>query len=380
MVDRTSQAGGRSWRNILPAGAPGCSQGTPYSFWAKQGDPRKLALILSGGGACWTGENCALHGRKFYHAFAGLESDPTGLGGVFDTDNVENPLAEYTLIYIPTANGDVFLGDAAPVYDMPAMNGHPEGKLPILHKGFDNAMLALEWMFGSYPQPRTVAVMGWSAGALATPLYTHLVARRYPDAQVTHFADGGGAYHLAEKLAPLFRSWGTDNVLKRVEGFEDVPIDGLTIEDLYIRAAELHPEIVFHQYNERHDAVQALFMQLMGERSPDVPSKLDEAHDYIRARVANFRTYTSWGSDEAIIGGYYDAVLAKNALDNRGRPHVLDRFYTRQTDGVRFLDWFNAAVTGKPVEDVECKDSRTPEYYWTRPAFPTAQDRDAGYQ
>jgi hypothetical protein len=111
-------------------------------------------------------------------------------------------------------------------------------------------------------------------------------------------------------------------------------------------------------------------MQLMGVNAPDVPAKLDDAHAYIRAKVPNFRTYTSWGHDEAIIGGYYDAVLAKNALDNRGRPHVLDRFYTRQTNGVRFLDWFTAAVTGKPVEDVACVDCETPEHHWTRPAFP----------
>lgn len=37
-------------------------------------------------------------------------------------------------------------------------------------------MLALDWMFRTYPQPATVAVMGWSAGALASPLYTHIVA------------------------------------------------------------------------------------------------------------------------------------------------------------------------------------------------------------
>lgn len=370
MQSQLARSSGHGWRNVLPAAAPGCSQGTPYSFWVKESDPKKLAVILAGGGACWTGENCALHGRPHYRAFAGLELDPTNLGGVFDTDNVENPLADYTLIYLPTANGDVFLGDATRVYDTPAMHGRPEGKLTILHKGFDNAMLALDWVFRTYPQPNTVAVMGWSAGALASPLYTHVVAQHSPGAQVTHFADGGGAYHLSEKLAPLFRSWGTENVLKRVEGFEDLPIDGLTIEDLYIRAAELHPDIVFHQYNERCDAVQAMFMQLIGEERPDVPAKLDQAHAYIRARVPNFRTYTSWGRDEAIIGGYYDAVPAINALDNRGRPHVLDRLYTRQTNGVRFLDWFAAAITGKPVEDVACVDCETPEHHWKRPAFP----------
>jgi hypothetical protein len=46
-----------------------------------------------------------------------------------------------------------------------------------------------------------------------------------------------------------------------------------------------------------------------------------------------------------IIGGYYDAVLLKNAQDNRGHSHALHQFSTRRTNGARFLDWFTAAVT-----------------------------------
>ncbi|MCJ1398026.1 hypothetical protein MMC11_001223 [Xylographa trunciseda] len=367
MQTKLVQSFRNDWRNVLPAGAPGCSQGTPYSFWVKEGSPTKLAVILAGGGACWTGENCALHGKPFYRPFAGLEGDPSNLGGVFDTDNPENPLADYTMVYLPTANGDVFLGSSVTVYDMPAMGGQPAGKIKILHKGYDNATSALDWMFKTYPDPKTVAVMGGDRHA-------HLHSYRgstYPNAAVTHFADGGGAYRVGEKLAPLFKSWGTANVLKSVKGFEDLSMDGLSFEDLYIRAAELHPEIIFHQYNERHDQIQALFMQLLSVDAPDVPANLDDAHAYILTKIPNFRTYTSWGHDEGIIGGYYDAVLARNALDNRGRPHVLDRFYTRQTNGVRFLDWFTAAVTGKPVEDVACVDSETPEYHWTRPKFPS---------
>jgi hypothetical protein len=225
-------------------------------------------------------------------------------------------------------------------------------------------------MSRTYREPETVAVMGWSAGAIASPLYTHIVAQHYPDARVTHFADGGGSYRVGEKLAPLFQSWGTANVLRRIKGFEDLSIDGLSFEDLYVRAAQLHPEITFHQYNERRDDIQALFLRLVGVEEPDVPASLDRAHAYIRANVPNFRTYISWGHDEGIIGGYYDAVLAKNALDNRGRPHVLDRFYTRQTKGVRFLDWFTAAIQGKPVDDVTCEDCVTPEYCWKRPTLP----------
>jgi hypothetical protein len=358
------------WRRIEPVQAPGCSQGTPYSFWAKEGDPKKLAVILSGGGACWSGENCALQGRPLYRPFAGPEQDPSGFGGVFDLGNPENPLADYTLVFLPTCNGDVFLGDSIATYDVPAMGGQPAGTLQILHKGYDNAMSALDWIFETYRDPEAVAVLGWSAGAIASPVYTHIVAQHYPAASVSHLGDGGGAYRVGEKFAPLFESWGTANVLTRVQGFDHLSVDGLSLEDLYIRAAELHPDIVFHQYNERHDDIQALFIRMMGEDSPDVPANLDDAHSYIRAHVANFRTFTNWGHDEGIIGGYYDGVLAKNALDNRGRPYVLDRLYTYQTNGVRFLDWFTAAVQGQPVEDVACRDCETPEYHWQRPGSP----------
>jgi len=355
------------WRNVLPEDAPGCSQGTPYSFWTKAGDPKKLAIILSGGGACWSGENCALHGNSFYNPIAGLEQDPSNSGGVFDTSNPENPIADHTLVFLPTCNGDVFLGDALMTYDVPAMAGLPAGTLQIVHKGYDNAMSALDWMFETYRDPQTVVVLGWSAGAIASSVYTHVIAGHYPAATVSHFGDGGGAYRVGEKLVPLFESWGTANVLERVEGFEDLGVNTLSLEDLYIRAAELHPDIAFHQYNQKHDEIQGLFMRMMGVAQPDVPSNLVDAHHYIRSHVSNFSTYTSWGHDEGIIGGYYDGVLAENALDNRGRPYVLDRLYTYQTNGVRFLDWFTVAIANQPVEDVTCQDCETPEYRWQRP-------------
>ncbi|HET9955270.1 MAG TPA: pectin acetylesterase-family hydrolase [Polyangiaceae bacterium] len=351
---------------MQPAEAPGCSQGTPYSFWVKDGDPSKVVVIFSGGGACWSAETCALSETPSYRPFAGPDQNPSEWGGVFDTDNPENPLADYSFVFLPTCNGDVFLGDSITTYATPT-SGPPADTFQILHEGYDNAMSALTWMFGTYRNPETVAVLGWSAGAIASPVYTHIVAQHYPDAAVSHFGDGAGAYRVGERLEPLFESWGIANALKNIVGFEDMRVDGLSLEDLYIRAAELHPDIIFHQYNERHDAIQALFMRLMGVDSPDVPANLDDAHAYIRAHVSNFRTYTSWGHDEGIIGGYYDGVLAKNALENRGRPYVLDRLYTYQTNGVRFLDWFTAAVRGQPVEDVTCEDCETPEYHWQRP-------------
>jgi hypothetical protein len=64
-----------------------------------------------------------------------------------------------------------------------------------------------------------------------------------------------------------------------------------------------------------------------------------------------------------------DSVIFGAELENCALG-LLDRLYTRQTNGVQFLDWFTAAVTGNPAEDVACVDCETPEYHWTRPKFP----------
>ncbi len=159
-----------------------------------------------------------MRGKSFYQPFAGLEKDPSNLGGVFDIGNPENPLADYTLVYLPSANGDVFLGDSVTTYDVPATGGQPARKISILHKGYDNAASALDWMFKTYRDPKTVAVMGWSAGAIALPIFTHIVAQHYPDASVTHFADGAGGLSRGRKTSAALQILGDRERLKEGQG------------------------------------------------------------------------------------------------------------------------------------------------------------------
>ncbi|KAF2718694.1 hypothetical protein K431DRAFT_287427 [Polychaeton citri CBS 116435] len=64
------------------------------------------------------------------------------------------------MVYLPTANGDVFLGDSVVVYDVPEINGHQACKTKILHKGYENAMSALSWVFETFQRPEKVAVLG----------------------------------------------------------------------------------------------------------------------------------------------------------------------------------------------------------------------------
>ena len=78
----------------------------------------------------------------------------------------------------------------------------------LKHKGFANAMTAIDWATAQFPDAKDITVMGWSAGAIPSPLYTHILADKYQDAKVSHVADGAGGYHVDDELDAAFEAWG----------------------------------------------------------------------------------------------------------------------------------------------------------------------------
>ena len=77
--------------------------------------------------------------------------------------------------------------------------------------------------------------------------------------------------------------------------------------------------------------------------------------------MPNFRTFTIGGGAENIIGGYFDGFL-NESLVNNGKPYVVDRLYTYESNGVAVLDWINDAIAHKDVRNVTCVDCSVAEY------------------
>ena len=351
----------QNWAQIVPTNAPGCAKGTQFSFWAREGNPEKLAVIFPGGGACWSGDSCdQSNPYSNYNATTGLQNNPSGEGGIFDFENPDNPLIDRSFVVIPTCNGDVFLGDSDPNYKTSG-HGKPVEEYELKHKGFANAMTAIDWATAQFPDAKDITVMGWSAGAIPSPLYTHILADKYQDAKVSHVADGAGGYRVDDELDAAFEAWGTANVLKQVKGFETLDPNNLSFEDIYVRAAELNPEINFHQLNIANDYTQEYFLRGLGVENPNVHERINKAHAYINAKVPNFRTFTIGGRAENIIGGYFDGFL-NESLVNNGKPYVVDRLYTYESNGVPVLDWISDAIAHKDVANVSCVDCSTAGY------------------
>jgi hypothetical protein len=347
------------WQQIAGGGETRCALDTPYEFWSRQGDPQKVLLVLEGGGACWNRENCDPKRSPSYDSDVGDDESPGNLAGVFDLEHPGNPVGDYSVVFAPTCTGDVLLGDSVIKYES------EDGSDPLVvhHVGYRNTQAVLQWTYEHYPDPETVFVVGWSAGAIPSPMVAAQVAENYPDTRVAHFADGAGMYHVGPALlSPLLESWGTEHVLESRGGYGQVDIGNFSFEDIYVTEALRHPEITLHQYNSHEDEIGRLFLTLLGApKEATVTEYRERGHQYIRSHIDNFRTYTAGGDHENVMGGYFDGVLSK-MNQRHGRPLALDRFYHYRVGDVAFVNWFSDIATARPVDDVACDPCDKPEY------------------
>jgi hypothetical protein len=323
------------WQTVEPGGKTVCSDGSPYRFFTRAGDPDKLLVYFQGGGACWFPENCDTHLSPSYKVNV-AEDDPSRYRGIFELDNPDNPFASYSMVLAPYCTADVHLGDRDTTYDAPAGEDHEPHPVTIHHRGFVNVAAVLGWTYQAHPAPAQIFVTGSSAGSIPSPYYAWQIAEHYPQAQVAQLGDGSGGYRRSSTTngARMFQ-WGTLDYLRaRHPEFQGVADESFTYELLYIEAAKARPDILFAEYDAAEDRVQKRFLAMGGSRTTTLLELLRLNQQDIRGEVTNFVSYIAPGDSHTILG----------------RPD----FYTTTVDGIRFRDWIADLAAHKPVPDVRC--------------------------
>jgi hypothetical protein len=165
-----------------PAG-PACIVGSQYSVFTKAKDPDKVLIFLQGGGACW---------NDFYNCNPLAEAQappppPVGIwGDTFDpgTGAIENPLKDFSIVYLPYCDGSVFTGDND-VFDpkYPAAVAE-QTKLPVelfppfrFHRGLQNLTAGIDIAKDEFPHARKIVVAGSSAGGVGAASFAPFLAR-----------------------------------------------------------------------------------------------------------------------------------------------------------------------------------------------------------
>jgi hypothetical protein len=315
------------WHTFTPGGETACATGTPFQFHVKPGKADKVVFFLNGGGACWSAELCALDiDPVTYRPYATDEgNDPRFQQGIFNLDHPENPISEWTIVYVPYCTGDVHLGAEDRTYT--ANSGR---EIAIQHRGKQNVGTALDWLFGKIDNPEKVLVCGSSAGAVAAPYYAMLLAEQYPKADIIALGDGAGGYR-SDRVGALLDAWG---VAKGMPVSLDAPHQLSDFEDLFSFAYQHYPHVQFAQVNAAHDQVQVDFLNLMGVREPLFPllkANLNELED----EIVGFTSYTFAGNEHTVLR--------------------YDRFYTLSVGDKKLVDWFSELLNNQNPDPVSCE-------------------------
>ena len=317
------------WQKISPAANTTCSDGSPYSFFVRQGDPNKLLVYFQGGGACWFRQNCDPQMSPSYSIQVG-NIDRANFG-IFNLDNPDNPFKDHTTVFAPYCTADVHMGASDTVYP-PVEEGQTD--LVIRHQGRANVEAVLQWTYEHVPSPQSIFVTGSSAGAIPSPLYTALIADHYVNARIAQLGDGAGGYRRTNNDSRPDEQWGTFDFITQEQGFANLRPETMTYESLYIAAAQAHPDITFAEYDAAEDAVQKRFLSMSGQKDVALQQAIEANHADIRQEVGNFSSYIAGGDSHTILG----------------RPE----FYTLASNGVAIRDWVAALANFETVENVTC--------------------------
>lgn len=317
------------WTTLAPGGETSCALGTPFEFHVKPGREDRLFVFLNGGGACWSGTQCDLETEPTpYFSSSQIEqNDPRHAEGVFDGANAENPLKDWTQVFVGYCTGDVHLGNRDVTYESDSGK-----KVEIHHRGRTNVRAVLDWVYANVKAPERVFVAGSSAGGIAAPWYAAEIATQYPDAGISVLGDGAGGYR-DPAVSPLMENWGF---------WDDAPgwvTDGgrpASFEDIWRRAAKAEPRLTLAQFDNAYDETQEMFLMLLGTKTRLQPLVAANRAD-LAAAIPGFRSY--------VAGGTVHTLLRYN------------RLYTYEVEGVRAVDWLRALADGEEMENVTCGEA-----------------------
>ena len=317
------------WQTVKGGPGTGCAtDATPFEFYVREADSRRVAIYFEGGGACWNSRNCGLDGRRMFDNSIEDADRPwikTQASGIFDLNNSTNPLREFTQIFVPYCSADIHMGVGTVRYES------QDGKsLDVHYRGLANSQSAMDWLVDHYSTPRTVVVAGGSAGAIPSPIFAAQLARVYPRAKVVQIGDGGGGYRSTHLAAPL-ELWGATRALKYDPLYRDLDVGSANFEEFYTRAASLK-NLQLAQINSIEDGVQRVFLAELGHDVKTLAPLLSGNLADIRAVDSRLRSYTMPGQLHTILQ----------------RPE----FYSTTVDNMPLSQWVGDLVNGRRAGNI----------------------------
>ncbi|MBL9107139.1 MAG: hypothetical protein JNL82_39960 [Myxococcales bacterium] len=308
-----------------------CRDGTPTGIGVRRGESDNLVVFFEGGGACFNGFTCLANPDHFDLDDFIAWVDPAGSRGLFDRDHPANPVADWSVVYVPYCSGDVHAGDnhGVTIVDAPGVQSFA---------GYTNVDAYLRRVVPTFGGAPEVLVTGVSAGGFGSGFNYHRLARVF-SGKVTLLDDSGPVMrddYLAPCLQAQWREvWNFDGTLP--EACADCfAADGGGIWHIIEFLAARHPEQRMGFISSERDATISIFYGFgldecagLGAIYPGArfTAGLHDLRDHILRPAGNAGSYFIPGVEHTFIAG--------------------SRFYDTEVDGVRLTDWVADLLAGE---------------------------------
>jgi hypothetical protein len=315
----------RGWQFIRTYGVTGCARGGHFGFWARIASRDKLLIFFQGGGGCFTYGTCAVGSTWFDAAVTGADR-PQRSHGIFDPSENRNPFRSWSMVYIPSCGGDVFIGSTDHTY----RNGNKH--VTIHHRGWYNAEVALAWAYQHVQRPRRVFLTGSSAGSVGSTFHASDVMEHYPDAKVVQFGDSEA--FLSPKPMHLTEWHGLEHLPAWMRTERDVQPGAFTMVAFLTRLMEHYPGAAFARFNFRDDIVQKAFYAAEGGTGVGFRNALLQAERTLQRRNPRYRSFLACGHAHTIL--------------------PLRQFYEINQQGIALRDWVDRLSAGLSIRSTMC--------------------------
>ncbi len=308
-----------------------CRDGSSTGIGVRRGSSDNLVIFFEGGGACFNGFTCLANDPEFgadeFFNWAIFDGD----GGIFDASHEDNPVRDWSFVYVPYCSGDVHAGDASDV-------SVPDIQPLQRFAGYSNVELFLRRIVPTFGRAPHVLVTGVSAGGFGAGFNYHRLTRVFPG-KVTLLDDSGPAMRdnfLSPCLQRMWRdTWGLDATIP--PGCSDCAgPEGGGISMLLRYLGGRHPEQRMGLISSERDRTIAAFYSFGLDEcaglgaiytSARFRDGLHDLRDNLLRPMPNWGTYFIPGDDHTWIGHW--------------------AFYTTEVDGVRLVDWVADLIDGE---------------------------------
>ena len=210
----TSQLTPKTWAWVPVDGAI-CRDGSPTGIGVSLGTATdKLMIYLEGGGACFNALTCEMNPAKYGKAdfttgFIGSGATHAS-AGIFNRDYAQNPVKDWSYIYVPYCTGDVHAGNH-PDQTLTGVTGKQQ------FVGYVNVQKDLQRIVPSFPGLTKVLLAGVSAGGFGAASDYVQVAQAFGSVPVYELDDSGppmsDPYNAKCLLTEQVNLWGFDKTI-----------------------------------------------------------------------------------------------------------------------------------------------------------------------